>query len=455
MEKIFKQNLVKLFIFILTCFCISYSLSKNIVLNKCRQTVRKITGMSVIAQTEIERPSSVPLYLSEVPSFNIPRSNQESEFYRAKGYDESSYKGIDEIIYYGLLGAKLKEAGVDPEHTHIEDLIRLVYVQINWFKEVLVALKMYNDEPMVTGVFREFYLLRQEKRTRYLDNIFDDVIKEAQEKVHKRKVTYRWFTIWNHRLTMLASIFESDNVLRKIDQWKTHQDFEKLSQSRTSLFRDSKNYLLDRVGLKDLKYTLDNFPNEIVFYIPGEIGIIALNYTEPTGVPIGFMNDSPLDFYGGKRKPTDGTVLSSVVHSAHDLRHHRDGFGKILWSRNINSPISKAEFKRLFVDKVRQMPQEQGYQAHVGFFLLNHEFSNKGEMTLHIHNREDILRMILSKLNSFNEGASFASLLPSSIVENFKRINVENYLRETARIFSDVIDQIVEEATENGTEDSV
>ena len=439
MENIFKKISL---IFILICCPICYSLSQEGLFNKCRQVVRKINKSSLTASAKTETPFSSRFYIKEVFSFNIPRSNQESEFYRIKGYDESSYKGIDEIIYYGILGAQLKEAGVDPERTHIEDLARMVLTRLNWFGEVLVALRMYVRPPGLSNLkfFNEFYNMNQKKEAGRLDkvfDIFDDFVKEAQERVHQRRVTYRWFNQWSHRLAMLASVVEDGKYLLRENQWISHAGFEKLLNSRQSLFRERKMRIQSQMGLEDLKNVLDNFPREIIFYMPGEIGIIALNYTEPTGVPIGLMNGSPLDFYGGKRKPTDGIVLSSVIHSAHDLRHHRDGFGKLLWSRNIKASVSKAEFKTLFIDKVRQMPQEQGYQAHLGFFLLNHEFGRV--QSINIHNREEILQMVLSKLDIFEDGA-FRNLLPVHIIK--EKSHIENYLRETADVFSDVIDQI-------------
>ena len=430
-------------------FYMSYSLSNNSLLNKCRQTIGKITRSFFTGQTKT--PPVVRSYPQEAPSFNIPQSTKESELYKSKGYDESSYGGIDEVIYYGRLGVQLQEAGVDPHYTHIEDLARLVHVRLNWFGEVLAAAKIHFG-PRLTmerslSSFRLFQLGRHTRRLDKEFEIFGDFIKEARERVHQRAVTYRWFTSWNHRLTMLASIieFSEARLLRWRKMWTTYEGFEKLLHLRPGLFRDERNYFLSTLGLKDLKDAMDNFPREIVFYIPGEIGIIAFNYAESSGVPIGLLNSHPSDFYSANRRKTDGAFMSPVVYAAHDLRHHREGFGKQGWFKNVTAPLSKAEFRKRFISKVRQMPQEQGYQAHLGFFLFNHEL--RRSKTIHIQNREDILGMILSFLDVFEE--AFLSLLPGHIHKNLEKTNVENYLGQTAGVFSDIIDQIIEESAEN------
>ena len=450
MKNNFIKYSTKFFVLILSFLYISYSLSEDSLLNKCRQTVGKVAKNSLTVQTNT-RPV-VRSHPKEVPSFNIPKSTRESELYKSKGYEESAYRGIDEIIYYGILGAKLKEEGVDSHRTHIEDLARLVHVRLNWFGEVLAAAKIYIEPRLTIGQsLSSFRLFRLGRVTRRLDEefeIFDVFVKEAQERVHQRAVTYRWFTIWNHRLTMLASIVEFDgNRLLRRKMWMTHEGFEKLFHLRPGLIRDERNYFFNDLGLKDLKDAMDNFPYEIVFYIPGEMGIIALNYAEPSGIPIGLLNDNPSDFYSTNRKMTDGVFMSPVRYAAHDLRHHREGFGKQRWFKNVTAPISKAEFKKRFIDKVRQMPQEQGYQAHLGFFLFNHEL--RKTQNVDIQNREDILRMILSYLDAFHDQA--IGLLPGHIIRNLRKSNLENYLRQVAGVFSDVIDQIIEETAEKNS----
>lgn len=436
-QRIYKNFSILVFIYVLFYSYSSYTAS----FRDCFQWMNSSHGNVFFRrQTDSKaQPRPSRPYLRKLPSFNIPRSSRESKLLKSKGYNEDDYRGVDEIIYYGILGAHIQKAGIDPSRTHIEDFALLAPERLSLFRELAASKKKHLE-----GGAQLFSKTAAEK-TNLADesfNIFSAFEKEALDRIQRRAVTYRWFIQWSHRMTLLASLGDQspllDKLLLKDKRWTTHEGSESLSQMSFGAFSINRNSVIASTGLKTLKEeVLDDFPHHIVFYTPNETGFIALNYAEPAGIPIVFLNNTPSAFYT-ERKPTDGLVLSSIDMANHDIRHYTKGFGKNRWGAGIEAPVSKTEFKNRLIDRIRRLPYEQGYKVHLGFFLLNHEFSAVGG--INIQNREDILKFILSKQAPF--AGAYRSLLPYHL-RSSNRTAVTLYLRETAKALSDAIDEII------------
>ena len=173
--------------------------------------------------------------------------------------------------------------------------------------------------------------------------------KEAFFKKKIRKVTHKWWNIFNIRLIALTvdSVQSAFNLGLSLDQVQNEQEVYRVLQEKKDLNDFNGPYA----------HLLEKFPNIVLIPTVEDVGVMAFNQA---------MSES-IHFIGvsGKGAAVDGKKLSPQDYVKHDVEHAHS-IEEYLKTEDLS-------FHSRFKSEIKDFSQEIRQQQELAYFLLLHE----------------------------------------------------------------------------------
>ena len=303
------------------------------------------TTATATAQTACER-SFISAILQKIV---IPQTKVEQAF-KALNYPKAFYSGLDEINFLTSLGQYLRHHLIDPEKTHIENLVPFIDRHIRHIQTGIEQTNQRERLPVLN-------ILKQ----------------EASQRKKDKKVTLHWWQAFNLKLSLAAAF------LRKSHQ-KTSRFLSIYASYRDILFITNGGF--DNFNSLPV---LESFPKMLVFPTISQLGILALNKVAKNGlkiIPVELVN---------QKKSIDGTIMDPLEAYMHDFAHIITlDYGIPLFSKN-------PKLHDQIISEIEALPPEKRKKAEVIYFILTHETPVEERPTIHqASNSEDLLQVINS-----------------------------------------------------------
>ena len=225
------------------------------------------------------------------------RSSPEEPGLKKQGFKPEYYRGLDLAREFNRVKKYLQEIKADPKHTHISYFAAQIKKVIAVFEKEFIE---QNKEDV------EFL----EERLELLANFKRD----AQQRIETQEVTYDWWVTFNTRLAALGTkdkevLLTTLLISREPGDHETFTHYFKNYEAFERLLSQHRSLLVDFGKLNTVK---DNFPEEVIFFIPEDIGIMAINRM---GNGVYFIGVT------GKKKFADGSPLEPIIYFTHDINH--------------------------------------------------------------------------------------------------------------------------------------
>ena len=343
-------------------------------------------------------------------SIVIPQTKVEQKF-RELNYSRGFYSGLDEINFLTALGKYLRKYMIDPEKTHIENLVPFINRHI---RHIQKGIEQTN----------------QRERLRVL-NVLK---KEASQRKKDKKVTLHWWQTFNLKLS-LAAAFSRRNHRETPGFLHIYASYRDIRFITNGGFENFKNLQV-----------LESFPNMLVFPTTSQLGILALNKAAKNGlkiIPVELVN---------QKKSIDGAMMDPMEAYMHDFEHIITlGYGIPLFPKN-------PELHDQIISNMEALPPEERKKAEVIYFILTHEMPVKERPTIRqASNSADLLNVInssesienalvifvetqlLNTLNTHNNRDLYHSKNPSEEETNILFERYEKLLKESVDIFTQTV----------------
>ena len=273
------------------------------------------------------------------------RSSPQEPLLKEQGFKPEYYAGVDQAREFNRLKEYLHEIKADPKRTHISYFAEQIEKTIADFERDFK--KHYQDNP-------EFLKERLK--------ILEEFKKESQKRIEDQSVTYDWWTHFNLRLAMIASELDFIRSMSKemggyiiMDTLKTHKGVQKLLSDVVIYFREDipLSIMVEIFGIRSFIRTKEKFPQEIMFFVTGKLGIMAFNKLEDKSHFIG-VSVSPLT--------VDGQKMRGFEFSSHDLMHIQ---GTQEWKSEVPQKILKR------IENISSKSDRE--KAELALFMYRHE----------------------------------------------------------------------------------
>ncbi len=315
-----------------------------------------------------------------------------------------------------LLGNELRRRNINYSSSHIPEFSEQIDSHLHFAEE---ALKKQISED-------------KDERT----TIFKDFIKEANEKKQNNQVTYKWWVLFNFRLSILLTPSDKRTTLRanqrnpfieilyKENAWIKESELENINESYLSSLEE--NIInLPRTIFESIQL----FPNHII--IPTTLGIIGVksfNSRFLTGInPFGLIRS---------KVTGDGIEMYPDNFWGHDEVHF---VNELIALNDITSKEKYLQFQNQLFHYINKLPVEKQIQLEFIYFLLTHEYGFFLNYLL-IKNSEHYTTKTISEyqltklVNNCMSSSWYKNLIPSSISTN--ETLVRNYILESVSLFN-------------------
>ena len=369
--------------------------------------------------------------------FDIPQTNEEKVL-RKKGYRDIFINGIDEMNWIQAMGRNLRKHNINPYATHIVNFADRIESYIGMVREGISSSKLEDayrmgGHPLVNKDIFEMNpadIPAVKSRLDILDKYF---IKEARQRVKQEEVTLKWFLLWTYRLSILATLPVRRGdiemmmpgvsvTLNKSTWWHTDKEMTKL------LNRGDRRELSAMTGT--ITGFLRNFPYEIVIPTIKDMGIIALNRANISGITSVTLS--------GRSKILDAQTLVPAEQIRHDLGHvHEYEHGKAKWA----SSVDIHQFHKIYMEEVKKLSLEKREMVELGYTLLLHD-SKRNEYF--VEKPQSILKMYKNFFHLFQNRLHLGAALPENVdVSSGKEVSA--YIKKAAQAFSGTARKIIQQ----------
>ena len=375
------------------------------------------------------------------------RKSPEEPVLKVQGFKPIYYRGVDQAREFNEVAKYLRAIQADPEKTHIPYFADQVGKTITNFEN---SFRKHNQD--------NFKFLAERLQ------ILEELKREARKRVEDQNVTYDWWSVFNLRLSIIASskfdVIHSINQARRRGKFKdsaegvkagveiahngeystnpvkTHEDMQEL----LSYAKD--NHLSqDFIFMQTFTSKQEKFLEAIMFFTTDELGIMAFNKLEDHSHFVG-VSGGPLIVDGLKRGSV-GYFIHDVVHIKRVLPYSTEVFQKVL--ERIGNILNKADREKaelaLFM-----------YRHETNFdFGLNRYFKMKN---IHLFSRSELsgFRANVKKsareligsdvffdpMKRFLNHEDIQEMLPESVNINNPE-EVKKFLNEAVGIFVDIV----------------
>ena len=378
-----------------------------------------------------------------VEGMDFTRLDYEEAHLLSQGFRPQDIKGLDymkyQLAFHKAMREAEKEGDFDRRETHVPEYAAQVLFRLEWMKEGMdeqmeYAVKEWREN--IRGVnkaiskLKDFFkgekmdkqsdvyyeslnqmestIRKYNKRIKNKDKTqverlkaYEDLKKEAWEKVAGRQVTYDWFMKWNFRLTAWASLTSDLFYINDGKYWKKH--YNSLNSLAAEMEKD--NVRDQEFDLLYAQYSIVEMPGYMMFSTHEDLGYFALNEGAVDKITPQMMINKP--------RMVDGEMNNPVEALVHDILHYRAkyGFGSV----TLHNYIQKQR---------RLLLKEDLEKLEFIYYIYNHE-------SVGIKSMEDMKENTKIRLLDPDDLGSY---LPESVDINSES-RVEAYVSSAAEIF--------------------
>ena len=305
---------------------------------------------------------------------------------REQGFKPSYYAGVDQAREVNRLHEYLREIQADPKRTHIPYFADQVERTISDFERGLRKQKNIAEDPEYDIKDPKF----QEKRLK----ILEDFKREARRRVENRDVTYDWWVKFNSRLAVLGSPSELGSL------------------SSYSVERIKMGYGSESVSLSSF-YNDKEFPEKMMFFTTGELGIMAFN-------TLG-NNSHFISLSGDLENMAHGFKMSPYNYLLHDAGHMAASVG-----------LPKGVLDRVRVNNISNKSDRE--KVELALFIYRHENGGRNND----HSQSALEEMMSVRLFDPND---LQGLLPDGMNVTDEP-EVKSFLKKSATVFGAILSDL-------------
>ena len=360
------------------------------------------------------------------------RNSRQEPLLKRQGFKPSYYKGVDQAREFKRVQKYLQEIKADPEETHI------AYFADQAIQIIDKVSKELRENNANGNLLKKALDLLENFKT------------EAQSRMEDQKATYDWWSNFNYRLVILASLASSrtGGKLRHPRYsdpyfWRTHKGMQEFIDYHLHLIEHQKQEYPQSEDVVRFHEIKEKFPEETIFFTSDEIGIMALNRA---GKKFYFVGVS-----GGPRT-VDGMDLIPIIFFEHDLAHAKattDIFSQEIVSRIDRLPKKsdreKAELA-LFIhshedgaDVLQSVWQmDSSSLRKVMLRLVNTDEQKPSETFMKGISNNAFRGMMTQEIRRFLDPLDLRGILPDP-VDTANKKEIESFLKESADVFSNIV----------------
>ncbi len=321
---------------------------------------------------------------------------------RKQGFPKNYTAGVDKANEIIQVKKKLEKINANPYTTHVPYFASQVNDHIEEIEKAI---------------------LNQKEAIPIRLKLFEELKKDAQNRIQNKTVTYDWWIPFNVKLVTLAETPASlvEELIHELNRKESNNlkytdDFEKLyTEELSNIFKRNGFHFRFQV-------MMDRFPEEIMFPVTGELGIMAFNKVINTGSHFLGLSGYPVI--------TDNREHSPREFLFHDITHNESIRSRI-------SSVTAAIFKK----KSKNLTFQDRKKFEIIYFIITHELvllHHYFPKQIHIYydQRSKILNLqtdILETSSRFRFLKDLGQFLPDN-VSNESPEEIETFLKEGAEI---------------------